>query len=155
MRVLTYAYRKVGVRPRYAFAVMLVSLLVGHVSVPRYSVPTRRLVSPHEVSMFGRTYIVPETTEEGATLVALNVGGALIPIPVSIYLLLRTRMYGRMLIRVALVAAGVHSLSPIVPGMGIAVPIIAPPLVAAAVLLLLPLRAGPPTAYAPGPVATP
>src|SRR5207249_9724744 len=67
------AYRKVGVRPRYAFAVMLVSLLGSHVNIPLYSVPTRRLVSPHEVSMFGRTYIVPETTEEGATLVALNV----------------------------------------------------------------------------------
>ena len=154
MRVLTYAYRKVGVRPRYAFAVMLVSLLGSHVNIPLYSVPTRRLVSPHEVSMFGRTYIVPETLEEGATLVALNVGGALIPILVSIYLLLRTRMYGRMLIGVALVAAVVHSLAQIVPGMGIAVPMIAPPLVAAAVGLLLSFRGAPPIAYVAGSMGT-
>jgi len=133
MRVLTYAYRKVGVRPRYAFAVMLVSLLGSHVNIPLYSVPTRRLVSPHEVSMFGRTYIVPETLEEGATLVALNVGGALIPILVSIYLLLRTRMYGRMLIGVALIA---------------------PPLVAAAVGLLLSFRGAPPIAYVAGSMGT-
>src|SRR5207249_5235702 len=146
MRVMNYAYRKVGVRPRYAFAVMLVSLLGSAVNIPPYSVPTRRLVSPHEVSMFGRTYIVPETLEEGATLVALNVGGALIPILVSIYLLLRTRMYGRMLIGVALVAAVVHSLAHIVPGIGIAVPMIAPPLVAAAVGPVLSFRGAPPIA---------
>jgi len=154
MRVLTYAYRKVGVRPRYAFAVMLVSLLGSHVNIPLYSVPTLRLVSPHEVSMFGRTYIVPETIEEGATLVALNVGGALIPILVSIYLLLRTRMYGRMLIGVALVAAVVHSLAHIVPGIGIAVPMIAPPLVAAAVGLVLSFRGAPPIAYVAGSMGT-
>jgi len=104
--------------------------------------------------MFGRTYIVPETTEEGATLVALNVGGALIPILVSIYLFLRTRMYGRMLIGVALVAAVVHSLAHIVPGMGIAVPMIAPPLVAAAVGLLLSFRGAPPIAYVAGSMGT-
>ena len=154
MRVLTYAYRKVGVRPRYAFAVMLVSLLGSHVNIPLYSVPARRLVSPHEVFMFGRTYIVPETTEEGATLVALNVGGALIPILVSIYLLFRTRMYGRMLIGVALVATVVHSLAHIVPGIGIAVPMIAPPLVAAAVGLLLSFRGAPPIAYVAGSMGT-
>src|SRR5439155_106289 len=115
---------------------------------------TPRLVSPHEVSMFGRTYIVPETMEEGATLVALNVGGALIPILVSIYLLLRTRMYGRMLIGVALVAAVVHSLAHIVPGIGIAVPMIAPPLVAAAVGLVLSFRGAPPIAYVAGSMGT-
>src|SRR2546430_15537025 len=155
MRVLTYAYRKVGVRPRYAFAVMLVSLLGSHVNIPLYSVPTRRLVSPHEVSMFGRTYIVPETLEEGATLVALNVGGALIPILVSIYLLLRTRMYGRMLIGVALVAAVVHSLAQIVPGLGIAGPMIAPPLVAAPRRLPPSFSRGPPVALCARVVGTP
>ena len=39
MRVLVYAYRKVGVRPRYAFAVMLLSLLGSHVNIPLYSIP--------------------------------------------------------------------------------------------------------------------
>src|SRR5919197_4510755 len=79
MRVLAYAYRKVGVRPRYAFAVMLLSLLGSHVNIPLYSMPAQRILRPHAFSMFGRTYLVPETVEAGATVVALNVGGALIP----------------------------------------------------------------------------
>jgi len=154
MQVLAYAYRKVGVRPRYAFAVMLLSLLGSHVNIPLYSIPGQRVLHPHEVSMFGRTYIVPDAVEAGATVVALNVGGALIPILVSIYLVARTRLYGRMAIGVAIVAAVVHSLAQIVPGMGIAVPMFIPPLVAAGVGLLLAFRRAPPVAYVSGSMGT-
>lgn len=154
MRVLAYAYRKIGVRPRYAFAVMLLSLLGSHVNIPLYSIPAQRILRPHALSLFGRTYIVPETVEQGATVVALNVGGALIPILVSIYLLGRTRLYGRMLVGVAIVAAVVHSLARVVPGVGIAVPMLAPPLVAAGVGLLLAFRRAPPVAYVSGSMGT-
>src|SRR3989442_320197 len=123
MRVLAYAYRKVGVRPRYAFAVMLLSLLGSHVNVPLYAVSGQRVLRPHELSRFGRTYMVPESVEPGATVVALNVGGALIPILVSIYLVGRTRLYGRMAIGVAIFTTVVHSLAQTVPGWDIAVPL--------------------------------
>jgi uncharacterized membrane protein len=129
-RVLTYAYRKVGVHPRYAFAVMLLSLLGSQVNIPLYSI------------------------DRGATVVALNVGGALIPILVSLYLLVHTGMYARMLIGVSVVAAVVHSLAQIVPGVGIAVPMIVPPLVAAGVALPLAFRRAPPLAYVSGSMGT-
>lgn len=154
MRVLAYAYRKVGVGPRYAFAVMLLSLLGSHVNIPIYSIPVGRVLRPHALTMFGRTYLVPEASEQGATVVALNVGGALIPILVSIYLLARTRLYWRMLVGVAIVAAVVHSLARIVPGLGIAVPMLVPPLVAAGVGLLLAFRKAPPVAYVAGSMGT-
>src|SRR3989441_11228197 len=82
VRILTYAYRKVGVHPRYAFAVMLLSLLGSQVNIPLYSI------------------------DRGATVVALNVGGALIPILVSLYLLVHTGMYRRVLIGGSVVAGG-------------------------------------------------
>jgi len=129
-RVLTYAYRKIGVHPRYAFAVMLLSLLGSQVNIPLYSI------------------------DRGATVVAVNVGGALIPILVSLYLLFHTRMYRRMLIGVSVVAAVVHSLAQIVPGVGIAVPMIVPPLVAAGVALPLAFRRAPPLAYVSGSMGT-
>ncbi len=129
-RVLTYAYRKVGVHPRYAFAVMLLSLLGSQVNIPLYSI------------------------DRGATVVALNVGGALIPILVSLYLLIHTGMYRRMLIGVSVVTAVVHSLAQIVPGVGIAVPMIVPPLVAAGVALPLAFRRAPPLAYVSGSMGT-
>jgi len=129
IRILTYAYRKVGVHPRYAFAVMLLSLLGSHVNLRLY------------------------TTPEG-TVVALNVGGALIPILVSLYLVARTGMPGRMLIGTAVVAAIVHQIAYIVPGVGIAVPMLVPPLVAAGVALMLAFRRAPPVAYVSGSMGT-
>lgn len=150
MRILSYAYRKIGVRPRYVFAVMLLSLLGSHVNIPLYSVPAPRLVSPHEVWMFGRPYDVPAVVVPGETIVAINVGGALIPLLVSAYLFLKSRMYLRMLVGIVIVGAVVHQLARIVPGVGIVVPMFAPPLVAAAVGLALAFRRAPPVAYVAG-----
>lgn len=154
MRVLTYAYAKIGVRPRYAFAVMLLSLLGSHVNIPLYAMPVRRILAPQEIAIFGRTFTVPGAVEQGATVVALNVGGALIPILVSVYLLLRTRFYWRMLTGVLIVAAVVHALARIVPGVGIAVPMFVPPLLAAGVGLVLAFRRAPPVAYVAGSMGT-
>src|SRR2546428_6546640 len=102
-RVLTYAYRKIGVHPRYAFAVMLLSLLGSQVNIPLYSI------------------------DRGATVVALNVGGALIPILVSLYLLVHTGMYRRMLVRGSVVAAGRPNPPPNFSGGGRAPPPVVPP----------------------------
>ncbi len=154
IRILAYAYRKVGVRPRYVFAVMLLSLVGSHVNIPLYHVPVQRLVPPREVSVFGWRDVVPGVIEQGATVVAINVGGAVIPILVSVYLFFRSRMYGRMLIGTAIVALVVHSLARIVPGLGITVPMFVPPLVAAAVALALALRRAPPLAYVAGSMGT-
>ncbi len=125
IRVLTYAYRKVGVNPRYAFSVMLLSLIGAGVDIPLFAIG----------SGAGRT--------THGTVVALNVGGALIPILVSLYLVARTGMLVRMLIGTMVVA-----------GVGIALPMLAPPLVAAGVALLLAFRRAPPVAYVAGSMGT-
>jgi uncharacterized membrane protein len=150
MRVLAYAYRKVGVRPRSAFAVMILSLVGSHVNIPLYSLPVERLIPPHEVRLFGRVYMVPETIREGTTVVAVNVGGALIPFLVSLYLFVRSGMDWRFLLGIAVVAVVVNRLAHVVPGVGIVVPMIVPPLVAAGVSLLLAVRRAPPIAYVSG-----
>jgi uncharacterized membrane protein len=150
MRILSYAYRKIGVRPRYAFLVMLLSLLGSHVNVPLYSVPVEHIVPPHAVTIFGLDYEVPATIVPGSTVIAINVGGALIPILVSLYLFFRSGMPGRMLLGIAIVAVVVNRLAQIVPGVGIAVPMVVPPLAAAAVALLLAFRRAPPLAYVAG-----
>ena len=137
VRVLTYAYRKVGVHPRYAFAVMLLSLFGSGIDIPLVAVASG-----------------PSARAGDATVVALNVGGALIPILVSLYLLIRTGMIVRMVIGTAIVTAVVHSLAQLVPGAGITVPMFVPPIVAAAVALLLAFRRAPPVAYVAGSMGT-
>lgn len=130
LRVLAYAYQKIGIRPRYVFTVMLLTLLGSHVNIPVYETP-----------------VIAGT---GRTVIAVNVGGALIPTLLSLYLFFRTRMYGRMLVATAVVAIVVNRLAQVVPGVGIAVPMLVPPLVAAAVALVLAFRRAPPLAYVSG-----
>jgi uncharacterized membrane protein len=126
LRLLRYAYRKIGVPPRYMFIVMLVSLLGSQVNIPLFAI--------------GR----------GTTIVAINVGGALVPVLLSLYLFLKLRMRKRMLLGIAIVAVIVHGLATVVPGVGIAVPMLLPPLAAAAVSLALAFRQAPPMAYVSG-----
>jgi len=154
IRVLAYAYRKIGVRPRYVFAVMILSLLGSQVNIPLYSIPVRRIVRPPASWMYGWPYGMPEVVHASVTVVAVNVGGALIPLLVSLYLFLHMRMAGRMVLGTAVVALVVHQMAEIVPGAGIVVPMLVPPLVAAAVALLLAFRRAPPLAYVAGSMGT-
>jgi hypothetical protein len=116
LRILAYAYRKIGIKPRYVLGVMLLTRVGSHVDIPVYSVAVDTIVPPQAVTVFGRTYLVPETVERGATVVAVNVGGALIPVLVSIYLVVRARMSGRMLVATAVVTVAVNRLASVVPG---------------------------------------
>jgi uncharacterized membrane protein len=150
VRVLSYAYRKIGVRPRYMFIVLLLTLVGSNFNIPLYSVTVPRLAPPEEVTVLGRTYIVPPAIEPSTTVVAINVGGALVPLLLSLYLFFKVRMYVRMLLGTAIVAVIVHALAQIVPGVGIAVPMFIPPLVAAGVGLILSFRRAPPVAYVSG-----
>jgi uncharacterized membrane protein len=100
------------------------------------------------------TRIFLDELEQQATVVAINVGGALIPLVLSLYLVWRLRMYGRMRIGTAIVALVTHQLAEIVPGVGIAVPVFVPPLVAAGVALILAWRRAPPVAYVAGCMGT-
>ncbi|MBI3637267.1 MAG: DUF1614 domain-containing protein [Candidatus Rokubacteria bacterium] len=150
LRILSYAYRKIGIRPRYVFVVMLLSLAGSYVNIPLYQVLVARLTPSQAVEMFGRVYVVPPAIEPGVTVVAINVGGALIPILVSLYLFFRSGMAVRMILATIIVAIVVNRLAEVVPGVGIAVPMLVPPLMAAGVGLLLAFRRAPPVAYVAG-----
>jgi uncharacterized membrane protein len=87
-------------------------------------------------------------------VLAVNVGGAVIPTLLSCYLLVKTGMYGRALVGVTIVTAVVHGLASPVKGVGIAVPLFIPPVVAAATALLLSRQSAPSLAYISGSLET-
>ena len=98
LRVLSYAYRKIGVRPRYVFLILVLTLIGSHVNLPLYAVPASRLVAPPPNWRYERPFAMPHIAQAGRTIVAINVGGALIPALLSLYLFLTLGMPGRMLI---------------------------------------------------------
>jgi uncharacterized membrane protein len=150
LRILRYAYRKIGVPPRWMFAVMLASLLGSQVNIPVFAMRVQPVTAPAETTLYGRTYLAPPVVQRGATVVAINVGGALVPMLLSLYLFLRLNMRARMLLGTAIVAVIIHALATIVPGVGIAVPMLLPPIAAAVVSLALAPRQAPPLAYVAG-----
>jgi uncharacterized membrane protein len=154
LRILSYAYQKIGVRPRYVFLILVLTLIGSHVNVPLYSVPATHVVSPRPSWRYERSYAMPRIAQTGRSIVAINVGGALIPALLSIYLFFAMGMPGRMLIGTAIVAVVVNQLAQVVPGVGVAVPVLLPPFLAAAVALILAFRRAPPVAYVAGTMGT-
>jgi uncharacterized membrane protein len=152
--IIGYAYQKMGVHRRYVFAVLLLSLLGSYVNIPVAELPAERVVSGQELSFFGMRYVIPVVEEWPGTIIAVNVGGAVIPTLLSLYLLVKTGMYGRALVGVAIVTTIVHGLAHPIHGVGIAVPVFIPPVVAAATALLLSRRSGPSLAYIAGSLGT-
>lgn len=152
--ILEYAYEKIGIKRRYAFAVLLLSLLGSYINIPVAEFPPERVLSNQVVDFFGMQYVIPMVQEWPGTVLAVNVGGAVIPTLLSFYLLIKQKIYWRALIGVAVVAFAVHMMARPVHGVGIAVPTFIPPLVAAAVALILRWRGAPPLAYISGSLGT-
>jgi uncharacterized membrane protein len=152
--ILEYAYAKMGVDRRYVFGLLVLSLLGSYVNIPVAELPPERMISGRVIAFFGMRYVIPIVQDWPRTIVAVNVGGAVIPTLLSIYLMTKTGLYGRGLLGIAAVAAVVHALARPVPGVGIAVPTLAPPLVAAVAALLLSRPSAPALAYIAGSVGT-
>ena len=152
--LLKYAYERMGVPPRYVLIILLLSLLGSAINIPVFQLPAEEMVSGGVVNFFGVRYIVPIVRESPGTIVAVNVGGALIPIILSVYLMFKNRIFVRSLLAIAIVSIVVHSLAYPVRGVGISVPIFIPPLVAALTAVILSWRRAAPLAYIAGSLGT-
>jgi uncharacterized membrane protein len=152
--ILRYAYERMGIPPRHVYAVLLLSLLGSAINIPVAQLPPEEMVSGRLVAFFGIQYVVPVVREWPGTVIAVNVGGALLPVILSIYLLKKNRLYLRAVVAVALVAFVTHLLAQPVRGVGISVPIFVPPLVAALAAIVLGWRRAAPLAYVAGSLGT-
>jgi len=148
--VLTYAYEKLGIGPRYILGILLLSLFGSAVNIPVAELPAKEIVVEREISFFGVGYVVPEVVRQGRTVVAINLGGALIPMALSLYLLVKKAIYAEAAIGVAVVAFISHLVAKPVPGMGIAVPTLVLPIVAVVTALVISRKHAAPLAYIAG-----
>jgi uncharacterized membrane protein len=152
--VLRYAYMRLGISPHAAMLLLLASLLGSAINIPIARLPEQNIVSGQEVEFFGVRYVVPVVVDWPGTVIAVNVGGALIPGLMSLYLLAKTGMWGRGLLATAGVAAVCHWLAQPVPGIGIALPVLIPSVAAGIVASLLARGQAAPLAYVSGSLGT-
>ena len=83
-------------------------------------------------------------------MIAVNVGGAVIPTLMSIYLLAKRELWVKGLLATAIVALVIHWMAYPVSGLGIAVPVFVPVVVTAIVAMLLSRRGAAPVRAAHG-----
>lgn len=145
-----YSYEKMGVNRRYIYGLLFLSLVGSYVNIPIAELPTHKATTTKQIDFFGVPYVVPVVEEPPRTILAINVGGAVIPIILSLVLLVRNRLYLRGLVAIAIVAVVVHAIARQVPDVGIAVPTFIPPIVAAVVAVVLSRQNAAPLAYIAG-----
>lgn len=150
IRVVRYAYTQLGVSSRTALFLLFASLLGSYINIPIAEIPNQNLVSSQIVEFFGVQYQVPQAVASSSTIIAVNVGGALIPVIVSFYLLNRYDLWLRGLAATAIVALICHPLASPVPGVGIAMPVFVPALATAIVAFVIDRDHIGPLAYVAG-----
>lgn len=154
VQVGTTAFALAGLSPVAAGVVLLASLLGSGLNIPVASWKTEKTVVQRRMSHYGMVYTVPVSVP-GRTTLAVNVGGAVIPVGVSGYLTVHSGLWWPAAAASFLVALVVHLLARPVRGVGIVVPTLVPALVATALALLLhPAHAAGAVAYIGGTVGT-
>jgi uncharacterized membrane protein len=152
--ILQYAYEKIGIDRRHIFALLLLSLLGSYVNIPVAKLPAEHIHSGQVITFYGMRYVIPMVKEWPRTIVAVNVGGAVVPVILSLYLLFKNRLYARSFLAVGIVTAIVHLMAYPVQGVGIATPTFMPPLVATVAAILLSRQYAAPLAYIGGSLGT-
>ena len=93
--VLRYAYMSLGVGSRTAFLLLFGSLIGSYVNIPIAQLPPEHVVTRRTIDYSGMEYNVPVLVDWPGTVIAINVGGAIIPIVLSLYLVVRNRCGSR------------------------------------------------------------
>jgi len=152
--ILGYAYQKMGIDRRHAYAILLLCLIGSYVNIPVYQLPPEVIHAAGRVVFYGVPYIVPMLSDVPGTVIAVNLGGALIPTLLAIYLIVKNRIFVDSLAAVAIVTVVVHLMAHPVRGIGIAVPLSIPPAVATLTALLLARDRAPALAFIGGTLGT-
>jgi uncharacterized membrane protein len=132
IHVINYAFTLAGLPPGLAFGALLASLIGSYVNIP---VARLRGGQPHPavvITSYGVRYRLPQRRWDDATMLAVNVGGAIVPVLITIYLLVnQPDVLLRAVLATAIVTLVVNRSARPIRGLGIATPMFIPPIVAA------------------------
>ncbi len=154
LRILRYAYMRLGVGPGAALFLLFGSLLGSYFNIPIAVLPGKPVMAGQIIEFYGMRYVVPTVLSWPGTVLAVNVGGAVIPTLMSVYLLIRYQLWLKAAIATAVIAFIIHSMATPVPGIGIAVPVFAPVVTTAILAFILSREYAPPLAYIGGSMGT-
>ena len=134
------AFRTLGFTRMEFLIILLATFLGSLINFPLWKIKgVARVIDYEEVKVFWMSYRIPRIAlREVSTLVTVNLGGAVIPILVSLYLLaIHPDQILYALIGIFITSLFVHSVARRVRGVGIVTPFLVPPIIAALIAYLL------------------
>ncbi len=150
--VVGNAFVELGLPPHVVFWLLILTLVGSLVNIPLITLESQEVVAGQVISYYGMQVRLPPARATRQTTLAINVGGALVPAALSLYLLVKIAnkigVSWGLLAVLGIVTVVMYRLAKPVKGLGIAVPGLIPPLVAAlGAWLLCPQEFRAPCAY--------
>ncbi|HEB98464.1 MAG TPA: DUF1614 domain-containing protein [Thiotrichales bacterium] len=150
LQVLGLVLDKLGLSPEGAVTLLFATLIGSLINLPLFKVHGEPMEAepPPELPPWILGRIQPYN---GETLISVNVGGALIPVAFSLYLLVRQHLPLMDVVTATVIVSAVsYAFSQPIKGMGIGMPLLLAPLVTAFTALMLAPDNPAPLAYVSG-----
>ena len=147
--IISYVYERLGLSSEAALWFLVAALLGSAINIPVARLPAQDIVKPMVVQFYGVQYVIPFEERE-QTVLAVNVGGAVIPVLLVGYLIIRNGLRWNTLVALGAVTLIVHQVATPVAGVGVVIPPLVGPLSAAAAALLTDRRTPSRTAFIAG-----
>lgn len=152
--IVEVAVAKLGFSPSVAFLLFAAVILGSTINIPLYERVSHVPIIPDFADLWmARFWGIPLRKIEQKTIVALNVGGGLIPTLLALYEFTRSDPFA-ILVVTAVVTLTSYFSAQIVPGIGIQMNALVAPLTASLVALLIVGNGAAPVAFAGGVLGT-
>ena len=153
--LFSWAFAKIGIPPQYLFTLLFLCIVGSMINIPIRRIRLAQGVDDWRViSYFGMRFRPPRSDRPNEMVLAVNLGGAVIPTILSLFLFFQSLHHFRMLLALAAVTYVVYRSARPVEGMGIAVPWLIPPIAAAIAAMIFDYGFAAPTAYFAGTLGT-
>lgn len=157
--LVTVAFSKLGLTPGQGFLLLIATLLGSGINIPVFRserlvpdvrIRRVRMLNPHT------NFDVPGDSRSLTNqVVAVNFGGCVIPVLLSMSLLSRSGFNVSILLCIIIVSVATYALARPIPGVGIGIPILIPPFITAfAALIFVQGEIAPIAAYVAGSLGT-
>ncbi len=139
------AFDALGI-PWWGVIILVILSFAGStVNIPLFIIESiEKIREARTVTFFWMTYYIPPAYRKQETLIAINVGGAVVPIIASFYLIILNIEYLLwFVLAIFIVATLTYPIAQPVPGLGITMPFFIPPFIAALTAIFLAFFAAP------------
>lgn len=149
--ILQFAFDKLGLSADSATLLLIVTLLGSMFNLPLFTIGTDPVAQEKRLLELPRMLMKRITVIPGKTIIAVNIGGCVVPLAFSLYLFnFSDPAFLHVIAAVAAVSMVAYGFSFSVPRVGIAMPILIAPVAAALVALTLDPEGAPALAYIGG-----